>query len=454
MKRVYIFLFFLFLVSCSDDDPITEEETIPSFVLAGGATTIFDVTSNAYATPAPNLSPSNFEKHLAGDLAFEQTFVTEPAVVNPGLGPLFNNNSCVSCHVRNGRSLPSLTGDEISGFLLRVSIPGENLLGGPKPVPNFGTQIQTRSIFESQREASFSTEEITKLVEFIDGHTVSLSKQRYIVESTYLPLPDDLLVSPRVAPSVFGLGLLEAISEEDILAIAADQVQNFEGISGKINQVWNAQLNLYQRGIFGWKAEMPTALVQAADAYHQDMGITSSIFPVESCEGQTNCNSDEIMDIDDKALEETTFYFQSLAVPAVRNYRTEEFLRGQDLFESVQCNSCHTPKHITSKGVIEELSNQEIYPYTDLLLHDMGEGLSDGRPSFEAEGIEWRTPPLWGIGLLPVVNGHTRLLHDGRAKNIEEAILWHGGEASTSREKFMSLTKEDRADLIFFVESI
>lgn len=444
----------LFLFSCQKDDKnITPE--IPEFVYTGGETTIFDATSNAYATPAPNLSSTNFDRHLEGDLAFEQVFVTSPAEVNPGLGPLFNNNSCVSCHIRNGRSEPSLNGDELSGFLIRLSVTGENSVGGPKPVPFFGGQLQNRAIFGQEREASFSATELSKTVEFLDGTMTTILKPEYEISDPYQPLPDDLMISPRVAPAVFGLGLLEAIPEADILAKEDENDVDNDGISGKANRVWNINEQAITIGRFGWKAENPTALQQTADAYHQDMGITSSLFEEESCVSQSNCMEDDgMIDINDEILDLTTFYFQSLAVPAMRNYVDENVLRGQSLFQTAKCASCHTPKHITGDAIISELSNQTIYPYTDLLLHDMGEGLTDNRPSFKANGNEWRTPPLWGIGLLPVVNGHSRLLHDGRARNVEEAILWHGGEGENSKQIYLEMSVQDRKALLSFLNAL
>ena len=428
---------------------------IPAYAYAGGAMTIFDATSNAFATPAPNLSAENFNRHLAGDLAFEQIFVTAPAEINPGLGPLFNNNSCVSCHIRNGRSLPAGSGDELSGFLLRLSVPGTNEVGGPKPVPFYGTQLQNRAVFGAEREANFTLTETQEIVTFLDGHTQTLTKPDYQLTEPYQPLPADLMISPRIAPAVFGLGLLEAIPEATIFDRADALDADGDGISGKPNLVWNIEEQAHTLGRFGWKAENPTALQQTADAFHQDMGVTSPLFQEESCIDQPNCiDGDGSLDIDTELLESTTFYFQSLAVPAMRNYDEPEVQLGQALFEAAQCAACHTPRHETGTAIIPELSNQIIYPYTDLLLHDMGEGLADHRPSFEADGREWRTPPLWGLGLLIVVNGHSRLLHDGRARTIEEAILWHGGEAANSKQLYLSMQETERAALLAFLNAL
>ncbi|MGK0389077.1 MAG: CxxC motif-containing protein (DUF1111 family) [Maribacter sp.] len=456
MKSTNYLLFFIAIIiftpSCKDDDIV--DNAIPEFVMAGGETTIFDATSNAYATPAPNLSSINFERHLEGDLAFEQIFVTDPAEVNPGLGPVFNNNSCVSCHIRNGRSIASNTGDDLSGFLLRISVDGTDEYGGPKPVPLFGTQLQNKVVFGYEGEGSFSSQQIDESISFMDGSTVTLSKNNYEITNPYQTLPNGVMISPRVAPAVFGLGLLEAIKEEDIINQSDPNDTNGDGISGKPNMVWNIEEQALTLGRFGWKALSPTARQQTADAYHQDMGVTNELFTEESCSEQDNCLDDGIVDISNEILDVTAFYFQSLAVPAVRNYDDEQVTRGRALFEDINCSSCHVPRYVTGEGVIPEVSQQVIYPYTDLLLHDMGEGLADNRPSFDANGQEWKTPPLWGIGLLPVVNGHSRLLHDGRARNITEAILWHGGEAEDSKQEFISLSGDDRQAVIQFLESL
>ncbi len=436
----------------NNDEPTPE---IPEFVFAGGETTIFDATSNAYAMPAPNLSPSNFNKHLEGDLSFEQVFVTAPAQNNPGLGPQFNNNSCVSCHIRNGRSRPSHDGNELSGFLIRLSVSGEDAFGGPMAAPHYGGQLQNRAIFGQAREANYTTTEIEKVITFADGSSRTLKRPVYQLTEGYKPFPTDLMLSPRVAPAVFGLGLLEEIPESSLLNIADENDMDADGISGKPNMVWNVQEQALTMGRFGWKAENPTARQQSAGAYNEDMGITSSLFPDENCFNQDNCSEDDgILDITDETLDLTTFYFQTLAVPAVRNYNELNVLNGRSLFDQLKCSSCHVPRHVTGISNIPELSNQTIYPYTDLLLHDMGPDLTDNRPVFKAAGNEWRTPPLWGIGLLPVVNGHSRLLHDGRARNIEEAILWHGGEAEDSRDLYLQLSLLERNDLLDFLNSL
>ena len=269
------------------------------------------------------------------------------------------------------------------------------------------------------------------------------------------------MISPRIAPAVFGMGLLEAIAEAEIRARADPADADGDGISGRVNEVWSVEAGGFALGRFGWKANVSTVLQQSAGAFHGDIGITSSLFPEENCPAaQTACggapdgaaNATE-REVTDDRLEQVAFYTRTLAPPAARDYEERE--SGAALFFAAGCHRCHTPRHVTATDyMIDALAGQTIFPYTDLLLHDMGAGLADGRPDFEASGSEWRTAPLWGIGLIPTVNGHTRLLHDGRARDVAEAILWHGGEAEASREAFRSLSAEEREALIEFINSL
>jgi CxxC motif-containing protein (DUF1111 family) len=266
------------------------------------------------------------------------------------------------------------------------------------------------------------------------------------------------MMSPRIAPQLPGVGLLEVVPEGDIMALADADDRDGDGISGRPNLVWDFLANEVRLGRFGWKANVPTLLQQNASAFLGDIGITSSPF------SDTNCTSVEIAcleapnggspEVDDLKLDRVTFYTQTLAVPARRSVEDPMVTAGEDLFTEIGCTSCHVASLNTGTSDVPELSNQLIHAYTDLLLHDMGPGLADGRPDFEASGKEWRTPPLWGIGLIETVNGHTRLLHDGRARTIEEAILWHAGEAEAARARFTSLTLDQVEALLAFLESL
>ncbi len=435
------------LSSCSKDPVPANPDFSEEEYYAGGATTVFDVSSAAFSGPAANLSGDRLLLHMEGDAAFEATFVTAPAPVNNGLGPVYNQTACNSCHVLDGR------GAEPSVF--RLSLPGFDANGGPLAVPGFGGQLQDLAVaaVTSEGEADIQYESLIKY--FADGDQIALQQPSYSFINLYQPLPGNFHFSPRVAPPVFGLGLLEAIAEEEILKHADPYDLDNDGISGKPNYVWNHETQSISLGRFGWKANQPTLLQQTAAAYNEDMGITNRLFPVESSALQVQFDGlQDDAELPDDKLSSAVFYVQTIAVPAPRNLDQPDVISGKQLFLKAKCNSCHIPKHQTGFNAEPELANQVIYPYTDLLLHDMGPELSDNRPDFQATGSEWRTPPLWGIGLTQIVNGHQRFLHDGRAGNLMEAIMWHGGEATGSREYVKSLTQKEREQLIKFLESL
>ena len=449
----------MFLVACNSDDPTDPEKMDLLYkAFSGGETTVFDATSHAFSTPAPNLSADGLATHLEGDVEFEAVFVTVPAEVNPGLGPVYNNISCINCHARDGRGRAPTSGEKLTSMLFRVSLPNPegDVTHGPVPVPGFGTQLNNRAIFGVPPEGTVTINYTEGELMTSDGVKVYLRTPSYKIENAYQPLPDNVELSPRVAPVVFGLGLLEAIPESTILALADEDDQDGDGISGKANYVWDVQKNGLSLGRFGWKANQPTLIQQVASAYHDDIGITTSLLPIESSDGQSQYDGrGDDPELSDEILDVVTFYVQTLAVPARRNLDDPLVQRGEQLFDSAKCSSCHVPTLQTgSLSDVPAVSNQTIQPFTDMLLHDMGPGLADYRPDFLASGSEWRTPPLWGIGLLKVVNGHTNLLHDGRARGLLEAIMWHGGEAEQSREAVQAMSASDRDALITFLESL
>lgn len=442
-------LFFLF-VSCQDDDA---EKGIPVDMereYAGGETTIFSMSNIAYSSPASNLSGAELELHFLGDADFEQVFVTAPAPLNQGLGPLYNNSSCVKCHPSDGRGRFPANINGFTSLLFRISIPGTDLYGGPNPVPGFGTQAQNHAIngFLPEMDYNVTWIEITETL--ADGTIVGLRKPVYYVTNPFGPLPGDMMISPRIAPPVFGLGLLEFISESDILLLSDEFDADGDGISGKPNYVRNPITQQTELGRFGWKANTSTLELQVASAYHDDMGITSyAFFSDEYPDG-----IEDDAELPEDIIAQTVFYCRTLAVPAARNVDDEQVNQGYNLFRQLNCSACHIPRQRTGSAPVPALANQVFYPFTDLLLHDMGEGLADNRPDFKADGKEWKTRPLWGIGLQQIVNGHTEYLHDGRARNLTEAIMWHGGEAQASKEAFKNLTAKDRNDLLKFLNSL
>ncbi len=457
MKKILLLLLLsVALFSCSNDDAGSDYIEIADRLYAGGETTIFSATSNSYSTPAPNLSAEDLQTHLDGDFQFEALFITAPATINQGLGPIFNNSSCIACHPRDGRAKHPTNINLANGLLVRASIFGTDEHGGPVPVPGFGLQIQNRAINGYTPEATLNVTYTESTETLADGTTVVLRKPNVTLSDPYIPLPAGVMLSTRLAPPVFGLGLLEAIPDSDILAAQDISDSNGDGISGKANMVWNPISNQMSVGRFGWKANTASLSHQCAAAYVEDMGITNYMFQNESGYGQTNGN-DGITDdpeITENALNQVVMYCRTLGVPAPRNVEASNIKRGAKIFEDLQCAKCHTLKQTTGPSAISALSYQTFFPYTDMLLHDMGDGLADNRPDFLASGTEWKTRPLWGIGLTNLVNGHTDFLHDGRARNVTEAILWHGGEAQTSKNKFKQLTTSQRNDLLDFINSL
>ncbi len=423
--------------------------------LSGGATTVFDASPDAFSLPAPNLSATSLARHDEGDEDFEVEFVPAPAAEHAGLGPVFDNVSCESCHFGDGRGRPPVPPEPFASLLFRASVAGRGPNGGPADVPGFGTQIQLRAVpgFTPEAQALLSWTEVGG--RFADGTAYSLRVPQFTLTGLYQALPPNVLISPRVAPVVFGLGLLEAVRVEDILALADPRDRNRDGVSGRPNYVWDAARKRIALGRFGWKANAPNLVQQSAGAYNGDMGVTSNLFPAESCEGRGPACARHAIEVSDEVVGNTAFYTQTLAVPARRNLDDPKAREGEQLFYVARCNTCHAPTLTTGfRTAVREVANQVIHPYTDLLLHDMGAGLADNRPDFQASGREWRTPPLWGIGLLQTVNGHTNLMHDGRARDVLAAVLWHDGEARQARDRVKQFTAGQRQALVAFLQSL
>lgn len=441
--------------------------------MAGGETTVVLPTTrgashDAFSRPAENLALTRRDAFFVGNSFFRNAWVTAPGSTRArdGLGPLFNTNSCQSCHVRDGRGAPPNKDEEMVSMLVRISVPpsqgdaGQLRTGGSIPEPTYGGQVQNHAILGVPAEATVDLEWKEVPGKYPDGSRYSLRKPTIRFRNLgYGPMASNVQTSARVAPPMIGLGLLDTIEDEHLEALEDPRDADGDGISGRLNRVWDAAAKATTLGRFGWKAEQPSVRQQVAAAFLGDIGITSSLFPnpnhtpgqraaVRAPHGGEPEVSDEILDF-------VTFYAKTLAVPAQRSHDGPAVVEGGELFRQVNCDGCHVERFVTGRDPeFPELSGQEIHPYTDLLLHDMGEGLADGRPSFEASGREWRTPPLWGVGLVRLVNEHTFLLHDGRARSIEEAILWHDGEARASRDAFMQLSKEDRRKLMAFVKSL
>ena len=448
----------LAIVACGGGDNI-DLSTVYD-VRLGGDTTAFSRSGNAFELSARNLDNELRRVFEVGDSFFTQNWVTAPASTEArdGLGPTHNAVSCSSCHSHDGRGKPPDGPDDSErGLLLRLSIPGPD---GPIDEPSYGGQLQDRAVLGVPIEGRvvISYQELPG--KYPDGTEYSLRHPTYSIgELAFGPVHSQVQVSPRIAPATIGMGLLEAIPEANILAQADPDDANGDGISGRPNYVWDIKKGELALGRFGWKANQPTVEQQSAGAFLGDIGITSSLFPNENCpSSQEECQQARnggAPEIPDSRLDKVTIYVQTLAVPAMRDPENEVVQQGARLFVQSQCSLCHTTKHETGDThPLTPLRDQVIFPYTDLLLHDMGPGLADHRPDGQASGTEWRTPPLWGIGLVETVNDHTMFLHDGRARSLEEAILWHGGEAEGSRQRFMGLTAEKREALLRFLESL
>ena len=445
----------------------------------GEATHKHRFDKNSFSHASENI---NFEQELnfkVGNGFFRRVWVSSPSSTQAadGLGPLFNSRGCQRCHIKDGRGHPPLENEDSSeSLLLRLSIPPQNeedkkklasgmLLNIPDPV--YGHQLQSFSVQGVQAEGdiqiSFEPYEVVSK----GNSKATLQKPIYdVVNLGYGPLHSDIQLSPRVAPQMIGLGLLEAIKEEDILALADPEDKDNDGISGKPNKVWSLEHNKFMLGRFGHKAGVPTVNHQNQGAFSGDIGISTPLFPNAngdctasqiSCLHAPNGNSPqyENLEVHQEIADLILFYTRNLAVPSRRSPKDAGVLEGKKLFNASGCSGCHQPNYTTADIPDRpEHANQNIWPYTDLLLHDMGPGLADNSTEGKANGQEWRTAPLWGIGLTEVVNGHTRFLHDGRARNLDEAILWHGGEAESSRDAYMSLSKEHKEKLLKFVGSL
>jgi CxxC motif-containing protein (DUF1111 family) len=426
--------------------------------LSGGSFTTLDASTQAMKQAIAGLTDRQQRVHTIGDGTFDQVFVAAPAPHFGGLGPIFNNLACINCHRNDGGGFPS-TGSSNSGLLFRISVPGMDEHGGPLGAPGFGGQIQDQALLGASPEASPAISYSDLPVSYPDGTTVTLRQPAYSLQNPYIALPGGYMLSPRLAPRLVGLGLLENIPESTILSYVDVGDQNGDGITGRANYVYDSYTKKTEIGRFGLKANTPTLLMQVATAYQQDMGVTSYAQPQESAYGQSQMSavgtSDTGDELVDSLLNYVTFYVQTLAVPARRDVLDSVNKRGAVLFNQVNCSGCHRPTMQTGVNAAINLSSQRTHPYTDLLVHDMGDGLADNRPDYLATGKEWRTTPLWGLGLLAKTNGGTPyFLHDGRARTIEEAILWHDGEAARSKQQFMQLSQADRSALLKFLNSL
>jgi len=427
--------------------------------LTAGVATVHDAGPNAFTYAAPVLTPIERRAFAVGNAFFKDNWVTAPASTagRDGLGPLFNARSCSTCHHRDGRGRPPRPGEVAGneGLLLRIGVAGD---GADLPHPRYGDQVQDQAVLGVRPEALVVVggEEVPGT--FADGTPYTLRAPSYRLEELgYGPLGEDVRLGPRVAPHLVGLGLLEAVPVEAVLALADPDDADGDGVSGRPHWVVGRRSGERELGRFGWKATQPTVEEQVATAFVNDIGITSPLLPDEATrpDQAIEAASGGTPELSGQKLARVVFYSQVLGVPAARDVDDPRVRAGRVTFTELGCATCHTPELTTGpQACLPALAGQRIRPFTDLLLHDMGPGLADGKRDGDAQPGEWRTPPLWGIGLIEVVSGHGRLLHDGRARNMEEAVLWHGGEGARARERYRALSAEQREELLAFLRSI
>lgn len=408
---------------------------------------------NAFSQPDATLDAAGLDRFRAGNLVFRKLWVVAPAnfTASDGLGPRFNARSCQTCHLRDGRGqLPDTAAGNVSGLVLRLSLAGH-------PDPTYGSQLQTLAAPALVPEGQIAITYRDIAVPVRDAPPVVLTHPQYqVVSLSSGPLDPATVLSPRLAPPLIGLGLLAGISEAAILAQADPDDRDSDGISGRANYVPDATGGV-ALGRFGLKAGTADLRQQAAVAFSLDLGLSTALRPAPwgDCTGaQTACllaphgvdsSSPDATEVEDGDLDLVAFYSASLAVPSPRDVDSPQVRRGEAVFAAVGCAACHAPAFAFPASV---------RPFTDLLLHDMGPALADGMAEGLATGREWRTPPLWGIGLTRTVSGQTHFLHDGRAGSLLEAVLWHGGEAEAARNRVIALPPADREALITFLESL
>ena len=417
---------------------------------------------DAFSQAAPILNAAELRVFNFGNRLFNTNWVVAPASASgfDGLGPVFNRVSCSGCHLRDGRGRPPLAGElDLLSMVVRISIPGTDKLGAPMPVPSYGTQINDRAIPGVKPEARVLIQWQELPGTYADGSAYSLRKPLISFDKlAYGSLPKNILSSARVAPAVFGMGLFEAVSDATLLALSDPNDANKDGISGRVNRVYSNTIGTKAIGRFGWKANVATLAEQNLGAALGDIGITSVFAPKQNCMPQQAACLSAISggepEISAVFADKLNQYVQTLGVPQQRKSTVQSRL-GEVLFRDFQCSACHSETlSIATQSSRANLGKQTLQAYSDLLLHDMGPGLADGRPDFQASGSEWRTAPLWGLGLVPVVNDHNNYLHDGRARGLAEAILWHGGEAKQAKEQFRTASKAQRDALLSFLERI
>ncbi len=462
LSFIYLFLAIFFIRADTFADPS----------LPGGETSNQVENKNSFSLSSRNLDEHMQINFLVGNALFERMWEDSSIsknIAKDGLGPFFSARSCESCHINDGRGHIPLTNkeDKIS-VVIQIS---QNIEQSNDYIKNidddtYGGQISEFSVKDVLKEADIIIDYKYSLEMYEDGRVVELRRPIIKIDNlNYGEFNESTTFSARIAQPMIGLGLIEHISDQSLLMNEDIDDTNKDGVSGKANKVWDIRKERLAIGRFGWKAAQPSVYQQTADAFYHDMGLSNKLYsnPFNCTSKQEECtkaisgNSEEYDDLEVSSdqLDLVTFYSSQLGVPARRSINAENVKKGKEIFFALNCNSCHVESFTTGdSGSHANLNNQIIYPYSDFLLHDMGESLSDGVSEFLAQGSEWRTPPLWGIGLTNVVSDEYGYLHDGRARTIEEAILWHGGEAKEIIQNYKKLKKIEVNQLLSFINSL
>lgn len=462
-------------LSVAPPDPTAPAPRASEALPGGAATVTGEFGRDAFSQPAANLDQAGLEAFRHGNVLFRKLWIAAPSFItgSDGLGPLYNARSCEACHRRDGRSRPTGTGDGEAGLMVKLARPGTEApdaipgFHATLPDPRLGRQLQDHAAPGLAAEGGLDVTYSPLPVTLAGGTVILLQQPHYRLTGPAADLAPGLLQSARIAPPMIGLGLIEAIPAAQILAHADPADRDGDGISGRPNVVLSAEFAQPMLGRFGWKAGQPTIRAQTAHALSADMGLSTPLAmdPWGDCtpaQGACRAAPDgrdaaagDTYEVAADGLDLLTHYARNLAVPARPGHDRPTVLAGRRLFDAAGCPACHVPAFTTARLADRpEQSDQAIWPYSDFLLHDMGAGLADDYPEALAEGREWRTPPLWGLGRAGQVNDRPGLLHDGRARTLLEAILWHSGEAQAARDHVARLSATDRRRLLDFLESL
>ena len=475
MKFRHLFFPLLFLVllrSCDKEGIDMDDVEVPNnYALSAGTSTIFLNSSVAYDTEADWVSGKYSTRFNNGDRLYDDVRTSSNGT-GGGLGPVYAGYSCGSCHRNAGRTKPTLWSEGGSGSYGFSSMLVYIAKRNGAQFKNYGRVLHDQAIYGVKPEGKLSVQYTYETFSFPDGETYELCKPEYSISEWYADsiAPKDLFCTVRIPLRHVGMGQMMALDPTEIEALAAKSNYPEYGISGRCNYI--SERGVMRLGLSGNKAQHADLTIELG--FSSDMGVTNSRYPEEICEGQIQMDQGSMMglsydqlDVSTEEMENVDLYLHALGVPARRNVNDSQVIKGEQKFYEAKCHLCHvTTLHTKTRGAallngtqLPWLGGQTIHPYSDFLLHDMGSeimgvGLNDNYVSGLARGNEWRTTPLWGIGLQETVNGHTYYLHDGRARNLVEAIMWHGGEGEASKNLFKKMSKEDRDALITFINSL